>query len=140
MRTGMRMPADPVPRLSIRKLHAGYGHTEILHGVDLELAPGRSLCLVGPNGAGKSTVLNAVFGLAEVHQGRIEVVDIEGQGDAANVVGRNLDPINVDIVLKIPFIADIANDADGGRRRVGDIGDVSRGKIVETDNRRGGET
>ncbi len=78
------MPADPVPRLSIRNLHAGYGPTEILHGVDLELAPGRSLCLVGPNGAGKSTVLNAVFGLADVHQGRIDVdgVDVARLGSA----------------------------------------------------------
>lgn len=67
--------ADAVPDtcLSIRGLHAGYGHTDVLHGVDLTLACGESMCLVGPNGAGKSTVLNAVFGLADVHQGQIRV-------------------------------------------------------------------
>jgi branched-chain amino acid transport system ATP-binding protein len=60
-------------RLRIDGLDAGYGRTEILHGVDLRLAAGQSLCLVGPNGAGKSTVLNAVFGLADVRGGTITV-------------------------------------------------------------------
>ena len=59
--------------LTIRGLHAGYGHTDVLHGIDLTLAKGESMCLVGPNGAGKSTVLNAVFGLADVHLGQIRV-------------------------------------------------------------------
>jgi branched-chain amino acid transport system ATP-binding protein len=62
-----------VPCLTVRALHAGYGHTDVLHGVDLTLDQGRSMCLVGPNGAGKSTVLNAVFGLADVHRGQIQV-------------------------------------------------------------------
>lgn len=72
------MDADPASRLLIQGLCAGYGHTEILHVVDLELAAGRSLCLVGPNGAGKSTLLNAVFGLADVHRGfiRVDAVDV----------------------------------------------------------------
>ncbi len=61
------------PLLHIEGLHAGYAHTEILHGVDLVLGAGQSLCLIGPNGAGKSTVLNAIFGLAEVHRGSILV-------------------------------------------------------------------
>ena len=60
-------------RLVIEALHAGYGHTEILHGVGLTLDAGQSLCLIGPNGAGKSTVLNAVFGFADVRAGRIAV-------------------------------------------------------------------
>lgn len=65
------------PCLAIRDLHAGYGRTDVLHGVDLTLAEGRSMCLVGPNGAGKSTVLNAVFGLADVHRGQIRVGDTD---------------------------------------------------------------
>lgn len=68
-------PVDPdaIACLAIRDLHAGYGSADVLHGIDLTLAAGRSMCLVGPNGAGKSTVLNAVFGLADVHQGQIRV-------------------------------------------------------------------
>lgn len=71
--------APTPPCLTVRDLHAGYGAAEVLHGVDLTLAPGRSMCLVGPNGAGKSTVLNAVFGLAQVHRGQIRVAGIDVQ-------------------------------------------------------------
>ena len=60
-------------RLAVEALAAGYGGTEVLHGVDLELGAGESLCLVGPNGAGKSTLLNALFGFADVYAGRIVV-------------------------------------------------------------------
>ena len=31
------------------------------------------LCLIGPNGAGKSTILHAIFGLADIRGGRVEV-------------------------------------------------------------------
>lgn len=61
------------PRLRIDQLHAGYSRSDVLSGVDLRLGAGQSLCLIGPNGAGKSTVLNAIFGLAEVHDGTITV-------------------------------------------------------------------
>jgi branched-chain amino acid transport system ATP-binding protein len=61
------------PFLSIRGLRAGYGNMEILHGLNLHVARGQSLCLIGPNGAGKSTVLHSVFGLARVFDGTISV-------------------------------------------------------------------
>jgi branched-chain amino acid transport system ATP-binding protein len=67
------MADDVTPRLSITGLHAGYGRSDVLHGIALRLGVGQSMCLIGPNGAGKSTVLNAVFGLADVHAGKIEV-------------------------------------------------------------------
>ena len=88
-RTPASTPAKPAPRidaglldalagpstlrLRIDHLRAGYGRSEILHGIDLRLGAGQSLCLVGPNGAGKSTVLNAVFGMADMHAGSIAV-------------------------------------------------------------------
>lgn len=54
-------------------LVAGYGQMQILHGVDLRVGKGQALCLIGPNGAGKSTVLHAIYGLARVMGGRVEV-------------------------------------------------------------------
>jgi branched-chain amino acid transport system ATP-binding protein len=59
------------PFLSINGLRAGYGNMEILHGLNLHVARGQSLCLIGPNGAGKSTVLHSIFGLARVMDGSI---------------------------------------------------------------------
>ncbi|ABS63590.1 ABC transporter related [Parvibaculum lavamentivorans DS-1] len=59
------------PLLAIDALHAGYGAMEILHGIDLAVGKGQSLCLVGPNGAGKSTVLHSIFGFTKISAGRI---------------------------------------------------------------------
>ena len=61
------------PAIDIAGLRAGYGRMEILHGLDLVVGKGQSLCLIGPNGAGKSTVLHAVFGFADVMGGTVTV-------------------------------------------------------------------
>ena len=61
------------PLLSLDALHAGYGAMEILHGIDLAVGAGQSLCLVGPNGAGKSTVLHSIFGFTKISSGRVSV-------------------------------------------------------------------
>ena len=57
--------------LRIDRLLAGYGRMEILHGLDLQVGRGQSLCLIGPNGAGKSTVLHAIYGLNRITGGTI---------------------------------------------------------------------
>ncbi len=49
--------------LSIQKLHAYYGKSHILHGVDLEVNPGEIVALLGRNGSGRSTTIKAVMGL-----------------------------------------------------------------------------
>ncbi len=59
--------------VKVEGLVAGYGPMEILHGVDLYLGAGRSLCLVGPNGAGKSTVLHSIYGFTRITGGRVVV-------------------------------------------------------------------
>jgi branched-chain amino acid transport system ATP-binding protein len=55
------MPAvEPVLELS--SVRAGYGRIDVLHGVNLALAPGEVYALLGPNGAGKSTTLAVASG------------------------------------------------------------------------------
>ena len=51
------------PLLSIEGIDVSYGQTQVLFGVDLEVAEGEIVALLGTNGAGKSTVLRAVSGL-----------------------------------------------------------------------------
>ena len=54
--------------LEIDNLRAGYGHLDILHGVDLKIRHGEFVTLLGPNGAGKSTLLKSLFGMT-THKG-----------------------------------------------------------------------
>jgi ABC-type branched-subunit amino acid transport system ATPase component len=58
--------------LRIERLTAGYrADSPVLHGLGLELPPGRITALLGRNGMGKSTLLRAVMGLIPVMGGRI---------------------------------------------------------------------
>jgi branched-chain amino acid transport system ATP-binding protein len=49
--------------LEVRALHAGYGQTRVLHGLDFELERGAITALLGANGAGKTTTLRALCGM-----------------------------------------------------------------------------
>ncbi|MGA9868532.1 MAG: ABC transporter ATP-binding protein [Acetobacteraceae bacterium] len=49
--------------LEARGLHAGYGQTKVLHGLDFAVEQGRTTTLLGANGAGKTTTLRAICGL-----------------------------------------------------------------------------
>ena len=69
------------PYVAIEKLHAGYGRMEILHGLNLMVGKGQSLCLIGPNGAGKSTVLHSIFGFTNITGGVIRL----GERDITNL-------------------------------------------------------
>jgi polar amino acid transport system ATP-binding protein len=57
--------------LSIRKLYKSYGATEVLHGVDLEVALGEVVVIVGPSGSGKSTLLSCINFLEPFDSGEI---------------------------------------------------------------------
>jgi branched-chain amino acid transport system ATP-binding protein len=48
------------PLLEIKGLRAGYGETEVLHGIDLRLSEGEFVCIIGANTAGKSTILRSI--------------------------------------------------------------------------------
>ena len=49
--------------LHIEDLHAGYGHSQILRGVTLQVVAGEIVTVLGRNGAGRSTLAKAVVGL-----------------------------------------------------------------------------
>jgi lipooligosaccharide transport system ATP-binding protein len=60
--------------LSARGLRKSYEATEVLCGVDLDVAPGECFGLLGPNGAGKTTTLKLCLGLIEPDSGEIELL------------------------------------------------------------------
>jgi branched-chain amino acid transport system ATP-binding protein len=51
--------------LKIKELHAFYGKSHILHGVNLTVAPGEIVSLLGRNGSGRSTLAKAIVGQVE---------------------------------------------------------------------------
>lgn len=55
---------DNPPMLTVHNLHAHYGHSHVLHGVDFTVQPGEIVALLGRNGAGRSTTAKALMGLA----------------------------------------------------------------------------
>ena len=57
--------------LELRRVTAGYGGGDVLHGLDLAIEEGGITCIVGPNGAGKSTVLRVVSGLLQPRLGEV---------------------------------------------------------------------
>lgn len=65
------MNSNGTPLLEIKDLYAGYLDFDILHGVNLEVAPQEVVCVIGPNGAGKSTVFRAIYGLIKVRLGQV---------------------------------------------------------------------
>ncbi len=67
--------------LTIRSLHAAYGHVEALHGVDLDVGEGEVVCLVGRNGVGKTSTMRCIV------QEMIQVTKGSVEFDGASVVG-----------------------------------------------------
>ena len=71
----------PEPLLEVRDLHAWYGESHILHGVDFEIRPGEMVTLLGRNGAGKTTTLKSIMGIVGRRRGSIrfegrELIDL----------------------------------------------------------------
>jgi branched-chain amino acid transport system ATP-binding protein len=55
----------PEPLLKIDNLHAYYGKSHVLHGVQFEVAQGELVALLGRNGSGRSTTAKAIMGLVD---------------------------------------------------------------------------
>lgn len=69
----MRPDHTAPAHLVVRQLRAGYGRTQVLHAVDLEVRPGEIVALLGSNGAGKTTLARALTGFCTVTGGQVEL-------------------------------------------------------------------
>lgn len=61
------------PLLRLQDLRVAYDGREVLHGLDLQVAPGEMVGLLGPNGSGKSTLLRVLAGLLTPSAGNIQL-------------------------------------------------------------------
>lgn len=65
--------------LEVKGLHAHYGKSHILHGIDMEIGESSIVSLLGRNGSGRSTLLKAMMGLVPPSAG---TVTLDGQSIA----------------------------------------------------------
>jgi urea transport system ATP-binding protein len=61
------------PVLKVTDLHAGYGQSEVLHGLNFSVAPAEIVVVVGRNGMGKTTLMKSLIGMVPVKSGHIEL-------------------------------------------------------------------
>jgi len=72
--------------IEISNLHAWYGESHILHGVNLSVQEGEVVTLLGRNGAGRTTTLRAILGLTGKRTGSIKVNGTETIGMATHQI------------------------------------------------------
>lgn len=65
------------PALEITDLHAWYGESHVLHGVNMRVMPGEVVTLLGRNGAGRTSTMRSVMGLTGARKGSIKVNGVE---------------------------------------------------------------
>ena len=116
--------AEPI--LAVSSLHAGYGATEVLRGVDLAVGAGEIVAVLGSNGAGKSTLNRAISGVLRPWRGTVRFADaaIERERPAA-IVARGL--VHVPEGRRIFPNMTVRENLDLGAYR--------RGRARRTDNR-----
>jgi branched-chain amino acid transport system ATP-binding protein len=76
------------PLLAVERVHAWYGESHILHGVDFEVRRGEVVTLLGRNGAGKTTTLKSVMGIVGRREGSIRFEGKETIGLSSDRIAR----------------------------------------------------
>lgn len=74
--------------LRVKGLHAWYGESHVLHGVDLEVRAGEVVTLLGRNGAGKTTTLKSIMGMVGRREGSISYEGRETLSLPSNRIAR----------------------------------------------------
>lgn len=81
--------------LQVEDLFAGYGETEILHGVSAVIDAGEMVTVIGPNGAGKSTLIKTIIGILRPTKGAITFRD-------RDIAGRSPEELVTQGIAYIP--------------------------------------
>jgi len=75
--------------LAVRNLHAWYGESHVLHGVEFEVRAGEVVTLLGRNGAGKTTTLKSIIGVVPQRSGSIRLQGEEMIGRSSRHIARS---------------------------------------------------
>jgi branched-chain amino acid transport system ATP-binding protein len=74
--------------VAVHGLHAYYGESHVLQGVDIEVGPGEAVSLIGRNGAGKTTTIAAIAGFVRPRRGTVTVNGADLTGAPPHRVAR----------------------------------------------------
>ncbi len=83
------MSTDTDEFLRLSNVHAYYGESHILHGVDLTVKRGEVVTLLGRNGAGRTTTLKSILGLVGRRTGSILINGVESVKLAPHQIARH---------------------------------------------------
>ena len=78
----------PEALLEARDIHAYYGASHVLHGVDLVVHRGETIGLMGRNGMGKTTLIRSILGLLPPRSGAVRVRGKAVTGTAPHAIAR----------------------------------------------------
>ena len=110
-------------RVQLQGIEKSFGGTRVLHGVDLDIAPGEFVSLLGPSGCGKTTALRVLAGLESADSGAV----LLGGRDVSRVPTQRRD---IGMVFQsyslFPHLSVADNTAFGLRRRGIHRGPASR--------------
>ncbi len=118
--------------LEIKDLHAYYGKSHVLHGVNMEVKEGEIVSLLGRNGVGRSTTANAIMGHEEItRKGSIkfrgkELVNLDSHQIAHQGVGIILENRDIfgSLTVRENLILGIKNMRKQGRWSIDDMFDM----------------
>ena len=74
--------------LRVADVHAWYGESHVLHGVDFEVRVGEVVTLLGRNGAGKTSTLKSIMGMVARRRGSVRFRDAELIARPSNAIAR----------------------------------------------------
>ncbi len=80
--------ASAAPLIRAQGLHAYYGASHILRGIDFTVNRGETIGLMGRNGMGKSTLLKSIMGLVKPRAGSVQVMGQDMTGRAPHEIAR----------------------------------------------------
>jgi branched-chain amino acid transport system ATP-binding protein len=106
--------------LKLDDVHAYYGKSHVLHGVNFEVRPGEIVSLLGRNGSGRSTTVKAIMGLVD-GTGSIEYRGTELLGRKAFEIaqlGVGYVPENRDIFPKLTVHQNLLLGQKGSKKQV----------------------
>ena len=114
--------------LDARGIHAWYGSSHVLHGIDLQIARGETVGLLGRNGMGKSTLIRTLLGHVAQREGQIHLFgadmsrarphQVARRGVAYVPEGRGVFPnltVRENLVMAAKPVATDDKDSKGGK-------------------------